>query len=137
MRDGPDLPNILGLAEKLNVKVEHYGFLSRNDYLNLMSTSTHFVNLSAYEAFSIVVAEAISLGLNVVAALPWGITFEDFDKVSLVNGNSPVQVANCIINPSTNERGRSSRNEILLWSQVAEQMVEKIYLPLLRSKNLA
>lgn len=133
--NGSDLSNILSLAAKLNVKIEHYDFLPRADYLSLMSTSNYFVNLSEYEAFSIVVAEAISIGLNVVAALPWGITFESFNNVRLVNGGSAVQTARSILDLKNKKMKLNSHGKILFWSQVAQQMVEEIYLPLLASKR--
>jgi glycosyltransferase involved in cell wall biosynthesis len=94
--DGPDLRRLMSLAHSLGVTLERHPFLAREEYLEMLATSSCFVNLSEYEAFSIVVAEALAIGVPVVAALPWGETFSGFDGVRLVNGdfNRPLPITN-------------------------------------------
>jgi len=133
--DGPELQNILGLGQKLHLDVEHHNFLSRQEYLKLLSTSTFFVNLSEYEAFSIVVAEAVAIGLSVFAALPWGMTFKNCNNVSLVAGGSPNEVAERMLNVLKVKPRKDSQNNIMRWPTVTRMLVEKIYYPLLTSKN--
>jgi glycosyltransferase involved in cell wall biosynthesis len=125
--DGLELPNILDSSGQLGVKVEHYHFLPRRDYLKLLSTSSCFVNLSKYEAFSIVVAEAATMGLPVIASLPWGETFRRFGNVLLVDGGAPSEVAEAVSKAANMHfEGRSS---FLSWDDVTRKLVQEVYVP--------
>jgi len=125
--DGLELPNILSSSRQLGVNIEHYPFLPRRDYLKLLSTSSCFANLSKYEAFSIVVAEAAAMGLPVVASLPWGETFRRFCNVLLVDGGSPSEVAEAVSKAtSMHFEGKSS---VLSWDDVTRKLVQEVYIP--------
>ncbi len=125
--NGPELPSILKQAENAAVPLEHYDFLPRQDYLKLLSTSSCFVNLSLYEAFSIVVAEAIGIGLPVVAALPWGKTFQNHPNVALITGNSNSEVADAIL--KTAGMHFKSDNSVLSWTQASKRILQEVYTP--------
>jgi 1,2-diacylglycerol 3-alpha-glucosyltransferase len=126
---GPELPNIQKQAQLANIPLEHYDFLPRQEYLKLLATSSCFVNLSLYEAFSIVVAEAIGIGLPVAAALPWGKTFENYPKVALIKDNTASTIADEILKV-TNAPTKSC-NAVLSWKHASKQILEEIYVPAL------
>lgn len=128
--NGPELPHLVELSNQLGVKVQHFNFLKRPEYLRLLSTSSFFVNPSQYEAFSIVVAEAKTIGVPVVASLPWGETFKGFADVSLIDGNSPNQIADTILRKVT-PKPKGVRL-FLTWNEVARELVQKVYLPSLK-----
>lgn len=125
--DGLELSNILSSSRQLGVKVEHHHFLPRPDYLKLLSNSSCFVNLSRYEAFSIVVAEAVAMGLPVIASLPWGETFRRFCNVLLIDGGSPSGVAEAVSKAaSMHFEGNGS---VPSWDDVTRKLVQEVYIP--------
>ncbi len=124
---GSDLSNVLLLSKLKSVKVEHYNFLYRHDYLKLLSESSCFVNLSLYEAFSIVVAEAACIGMPVVASLPWGKTFSGFPNVLLTKSDSPSEVADALLKAVNLPIGNDSR--ILSWPEITRKIVRQVYVP--------
>lgn len=125
--DGPEFPNISRLSSKLGLDVQHYHFLPRSDYLQLLSSGSCFVNLSRYEAFSIVVAEAIAMGLPVIASLPWGETFRCHNNVSLIDSDSPGNVAEAISKAVTmHSEGNAP---VLSWHDVTQKLVNEVYIP--------
>lgn len=125
--DGPELSNLLRLSNRLGVKVQHFHFLKRREYLELLSTSSFFVNPSRYEAFSIVVAEAKTIGLPVVVSLPWGEIFKDLPNVLLVDGNSPREIAEAV-SKTVDLRLRES-NLFMSWNEVTNRLVREVYIP--------
>jgi glycosyltransferase involved in cell wall biosynthesis len=125
--DGPELSNLLALAIRLGVKVQHFHFLKRREYLELLSTSSFFVNPSQYEAFSIVVAEAKTIGLPIVVSFPWGEIFKDLPNVSLVNGNSPHEIADAV-SKIVDLRREESRS-FISWNEVTDRLVREVYIP--------
>lgn len=127
--NGPELPNIQKQAQLAHIPLEHYDFLPRQEYLKLLSTSSCFVNLSLYEAFSIVVAEAIGLGLPVVAALPWGKTFEKYPKVALTKNTASCNIADEIL--KVTYAPVKSCNSVPTWKSAAKRILEEIYIPAL------
>lgn len=136
--EGPELSRLTALANNLGVAVEHFHFLKRPEYLGLLSTSSFFVNPSQFEAFSIVVAEAKTIGVPVVASSPWGETFQDLPDVSIVDGNSPKQIADVVSKP-VNQKHKNTPS-FMTWKEVAKQLVQQVYLPSLkelRSRNVS
>ncbi len=125
--DGPELSSLLKLSNRLGVNVQHLHFLERNKYLEFLSTSSFFVNPSRYEAFSIVVAEAKTIGLPVVVSQPWGETFKDLPNVSLVDGNSPYEIAEAI-SKTVDLRSQESK-PFMSWKKVTDRLVKEVYLP--------
>jgi glycosyltransferase involved in cell wall biosynthesis len=125
--DGPELSNLLRLSSRLGVKVQHFHFLRRREYLGLLSTSSFFVNPSRYEAFSIVVAEAKTIGLPVVVSMPWGEIFKDLPNVSLVDGNSPHEIAEAI--SKTVDLRREESKSFMSWNEVTNRLVREVYIP--------
>ncbi len=66
---GPETNNLMHLVEKENIKdkVVFKGLLSRNEVSDIMSKADRFVLSSAYEPFGVVLIEAMSCGLPVIA----------------------------------------------------------------------
>ncbi len=59
--DGPAMGRVRELAKAHGVELIHTGFLPRGgEYLRELARSSAFINLSRYEAFSIVTAEALA-----------------------------------------------------------------------------
>lgn len=130
--DGPDLRRLAALAHSLGVNMERHPFLERDKYLEMLATSSCFVNLSEYEAFSIVVAEALAIGVPVVAALPWGETFGGFDGVRLVDGDSTSDIARGVRELVSS--GRRAGAVIPSWRDVARRLIAEAYRPALDKK---
>jgi len=135
--EGPDLPRVRKMAEHMKVGLEALGFLPREEYLKELSTSTALVNLSDYEAYSIVTAEALAMRVPAITAEPWGRTFEGVSGAYIVNKYNirevvdvVTRVYNSINNPAykADEKRLSVNEKILPWHQVAEQIVQKLYL---------
>ena len=125
--EGPELSGILASSRRRGVEVEHHPFLPRSDYLCLLSRSSCLVNPSRYEAFSIVVAEALAIGLPVIVSEPWGRTFEGLPNVQVVDGGSPSEVAEAV---SKTARIHSwGRSPVSSWSEVTEKIVRMVYQP--------
>ena len=130
--DGPDLGRLAALAHSLKVNVERHPFLERERYLDMLATSSCFVNLSEYEAFSIVVAEALAIGVPVVAALPWGETFSGFDGVRLVDGDSTADIVRAVQELASSGHGAGAI--IPSWLEVARRLIAEAYRPALDKK---
>jgi glycosyltransferase involved in cell wall biosynthesis len=129
---GPALPKALSLAGRLGVKVEHYNFLPRKEYLELLATSTVFVNLSRYEAYSIVTAEALAIGVPAVIVKPWGETFKDIPKAYIINSGTPEETAKAVLKAlEAPVDSKPKPGQIPTWIEVAEKIVEQVYAKLL------
>lgn len=132
---GSDLKRISRIARRLEVKTEHFDFLPRREYLKLLSNSTVFINLSSYEAYSIVTAEALALGIPSIVAEPWGQTFKGIRGAYIVDRSRLPEAAEIIAgiarNPTPggkqNLEACSTGGVILPWSKAAELIAEKIY----------
>jgi len=124
--EGPALADLRHLAESIGVQMEACGFLPRDEYLRMLSTSSCFVNLSRYEAFSIVVAEAVSIGVPVVASLPWAKTFDGYGMLRMVDGESPEQVAAAVLELLSSKR--LPPTPVPTWGTVARRIVHEVYL---------
>jgi len=122
--DGPAMDKVREVAKTHGIELIHTGFLPRRDYLRELSRSSAFINLSRYEAFSIVTAEALALGLPAVVARPWGLTFSSFGAYvvdpSDVDGAAEV-LAKVISEPSKVRAG------VPTWGEVVRDYVEKLY----------
>jgi glycosyltransferase involved in cell wall biosynthesis len=130
--DGPDLRRLVSLAHSMDVTLERHPFLEREEYLEMLATSSCFVNLSKYEAFSIVVAEALAIGVPVVAALPWGETFRGFGGVRLVDADSTLDVANAA--QALASGGHEIGERIPSWQEVVRRLISEAYRPALEKK---
>ncbi len=122
--DGPAIGGIKRLARELGVELMHTGFLPRVDYLRELATSTVFINLSKYEAFSIVTAEALALGLPVVIARPWGRVFSAFGAY-VINPDNLSETVNTLVKALSEPP--SIRAKIPTWSEVVKEYVSKLY----------
>jgi len=135
--EGPELPRIKKIADQAKIELEVLGFLPREEYLRKLSTSTALVNLSDYEAYSIVTAEALAMGVPAIIAKPWAMTFEGMNRVYVVNKYDIREVVGAVTkvygnvsNPAygaDSSRSNSSRR-ILPWRQIVEQVVQRLYL---------
>jgi glycosyltransferase involved in cell wall biosynthesis len=132
--EGSDLQRIVKAAKNAGVNLETPGFLSRLKYLEALSESTVFINLSDYEAYSIVTAEALAMGVPAIVAKPWGRIFED-KGAYVVDKHDTHGIAKLIMKIYNHEiafRGNNPSNDmhkgIMPWPQVVKQIVEKVYL---------
>ncbi len=127
--EGSDLERILKLSKKLGVNIEHHRFLDRKAYLDMLSRSSVFINLSSYEAFSIVTAEALAIGVPAVVAKPWGRTFSGCSRAFIVDPASPANVVGSIKKALRleNEDTPAKCPVIRSWDDVVDALVEKLY----------
>lgn len=126
---GPDLPRIITKARKEGVPVETPGFLPRKKYLEELANTTVFVNPSSYEAYSIVSAEAIAMGVPAVLAKPWGNHFKKY-PLTMVVDPSPRTVAEAIyqlLTKTSEVRGLGQARNIPTWSQVVDRLIGEVY----------
>jgi len=127
--EGPDLRRVMRIAEGLGVEVIHLGFLPRPRYLEELSRSTVFVNASQYEAYSIVSAEAVAMGVPTVAVEPWGQHFRGLRNAFIVEP-SPEAIARTIEEVLRRlDRGElePSGEPLPTWSAVVERLVNEVY----------
>ena len=125
--EGPHLQETLTLAREQGVQVEHHPFQERKKYLALLSSSTALVNLSENEAYSIVTAEALAIGVPAIIAEPWGNTFRQTPHVHIVDRENIQQITRVIEEIIRNPGKENSTPSIKPWSQVAREIHEKIY----------
>lgn len=129
--EGRALRRALRLARSVEVKILHYPFLPRSEYLRELSTTTVFVNLSKYEAYSIVTAEALAMGVPVVVAVPWGKTFADVKKAFLVDYNNQKEIMKALLSAinlaETGKYTEVPHNKFKTWESVVEEIIEKAY----------
>lgn len=129
--EGPDLGRLMGVAARQSVSVEPHRFLERGEYLDLVSRSSCFVNLSRFEAYSIVTAEAVAMGVPAVVALPWGRTFEGYSKTIPVNGESVDEVVGAVEKATfMNVDGAGA---VPGWNEVVDRLVQEVYAPTLNA----
>ena len=132
--DGPELGKVVKLARESGVDLEAPGFLPRREYLEALSRSTALVNLSDYEAFSIVAAEALAMGVPAIVAKPWGRTFEGIRGAYVVDKRDIREVVEAVakvcggVDDPNHSSKLDERVRILPWRQVVEQIVRKLYL---------
>ena len=126
------------MADKLlSIGIDHRGFVSEEEKLDLYSRAKVFIFPSSREGFGIAVAEALFLGISVIA---WKIpVFEDLYsnneeiKIKLVElGNVNLFSEECIkaidrynLNQSY-RKYKSSSNVFLTWKTVAQNVISVI-----------
>jgi glycosyltransferase involved in cell wall biosynthesis len=132
--EGSDLLRIRRIAREMKIKLETPGFLPREKYLKELSKSTALINLSDYEAYSIVTAEALAIGVPVVIAEPWGMTFKNIVGAYIVDKRDIRKIIDIIVKIYNNVSSykdhvhQNSNNEkILSWSDVVERIIQKLY----------
>ena len=115
---------IKALANEYNVRITIMQNLSRSDLFKLYSTSDCLVNCSVSEAYSLVTAEALAIGLPVVVVRPWGRNFSRYLRAYIANPN-PQSVSDGI---------RRSRNlneksvvRVPTWKEVADKLWTEVY----------
>jgi len=128
--EGSDLGRVMSVAKELGVEVIHLGFLPRPRYLEELSKSTVFVNASQYEAYSIVSAEAIAIGVPTVVVEPWGQHFKGLRNV-FITEQSPEAIASAIeeVLGRLDENGLENSGKALIptWNIVVENLIEEVY----------
>ena len=122
--DGPMMDRVRGLAKACGIELMHMGFLPRREYLRELARSSAFINLSRYEAFSIVTAEALALGLPVVIAKPWGRIFENY-RAYVVDAEDINEVVKALIKALTEPINVSAK--IPTWTEVVREYMRKLY----------
>ena len=128
---GPALNKAFKKARRLNVDLLYKPFLPREQYLKELSNSTMYINLSKYEAYSIVTAEALAMGIPAIIAKPWGYTLKDYGNAYIVEPN-PLEVASKVLEIIENfETMPKGRSKVPTWTDVIEQIVKKLYEPII------
>lgn len=122
---GPEASYLENLAMKLDVKIRFFRYLPRDQMLSLLSRSSCLVNTSHYEAYSLVTADAIAIGVPVVITYPWGVIFQKYSRVVLKDP-TPLSVAEGILDAAMSKS--ISKNHVPTWNDVGKEIYEKIYL---------
>ena len=131
--EGPDLRRVVKEAKKSGVSLETPGFLPRSRYLEEVSRSTALINLSEYEAYSIVTAEALAMGVPAIIAEPWGRTFEGVEGAYVVDKHDTHRIAGLVVKIFS--RGAASggsglggvHGKVMPWPQVVKLIVGELY----------
>lgn len=127
--DGPERCNLLDLIGKFGLgdRIFLRSNLNRKDLLEEYISSNLFVLLSYHEAFSIVVAEALYLGLNVI--VPNASALSEFVEGGYAHGVNlpltPRKVADAIMHISKLP-GPPAKYVLRTWDDVAEEHI-KLY----------
>jgi glycosyltransferase involved in cell wall biosynthesis len=121
---GPELPSILKLAKKLEVRLSSFSNLPRRDLFELYSRSDCLVNCSMYEAFSLVTAEALAIGLPSVTVYPWGVNFEMYPRALVVAPDEDSVAAGII-----ESKNLASKPVVMppTWKDVVRRVQTQIY----------
>ena len=123
--NGSYLSNVMDVARSLKLEVEYYDFLPRTKYLELLSNSNLFANLSLYEAFSITTAEALAIGMPVVVSKPWGYNFYNYN-VRIVSGDDFGMVGENI-SEMFRKHIRNLKKYNFTWKKVSTEIFERLY----------
>ena len=121
---GPEASSITYLAERLGVKLNLTQHLPRDAFLKLLSRSSCVVNPSSYEAFSIVCAEALVIGVPVVVVRPWGVNFERYPRAIIVDPDVHSLgegILKCL------DVSNSELMHVPTWVEVADRMYKEVY----------
>lgn len=121
---GPEAPSITRLAESLGVKLNMMQYLSREVFLKLLSESSCVVNPSSFEAFSLVCAEALAMGVPIVAVRPWGVNFESYPRAIIVNPDVR-SIAEGILE-CLNMSDKAVKR-VLTWTEMVDRMYKEVY----------
>jgi glycosyltransferase involved in cell wall biosynthesis len=116
---GPER-NVISLeAARRGLELEIFENLNREALFRLYTKCSCIVNCSLHEAYSLVTAEALAIGLPAVVVPPWGIIFDKVPRAHLAMPN-PADIAAAILRTRTSSS--SPRAHIPTWSEVAEKM---------------
>lgn len=121
---GPASAFLNQLASNLKLRMFMHKRLPRKELLSLYCKSNCLVNCSKYEAFSIVTAEALAIGIPVVIVRPWGVNFSNYPRAAIVDP-LPEAVAEGII--KSTELKNLPYKRVPTWSQITQEMCSKIY----------
>ncbi len=128
--EGTDLPRIKRIAKNVGIDTVFTGFLERGKYLEELSSTTIYMNLSSYEAYSIVTAEALAMGVPSIIARPWAEIFTGISRAYIVDKNdleSITRTARNIVNGIPLEDREETGRKIPTWDEVVEMLLERIY----------
>ena len=132
---GPMKPLMQKRASELGIsdRVKFYDNVSRKDLLQMYADTDVFASLSRYEAYSIVVAEALAAGTPCVIARTSALTEWDDGETCLgvefpINLKELAEKITSILDSNRETRAFDKwfGNKILDWDQVAEKL-ERIY----------
>lgn len=121
---GPELESLVRLAKNLDIELTLLNDLPRQALFELYSRSDCLVNCSMYEAFSLVTAEALAIGLPCVMVYPWGVNFRMYPRALIVQANER-SVAQAIIE----SRLLTSKplRAFPTWTEVTRRIKKEIY----------
>jgi glycosyltransferase involved in cell wall biosynthesis len=122
---GSEALSLIQQSEKAGIKLSLTNYLPRETLLSLMSRSSCVVNASRFEAYSMVIAEALAMGVPVVTVPPWGINFKEYPR-AVITDPQPSSIADGIL--QTQNFTNTPVKHVPTWGEVAEQMYEKVYL---------
>jgi len=124
-RDG--VGAVMDLGRTLSVQIEQLGYLPREDYLTRLAGSTVLANVSRYEAYSLVTAEALAMGVPVVVSKPWGYDFSG-PKTTLVDGEDVEEIAGALAQRILgSQEGTGGKIAVPTWRVTAKRIVEELY----------
>ena len=124
-RDG--VGAVMDLGRTLSVQIEQLGYLPREDYLTRLAGSTVLANVSRYEAYSLVTAEALAMGVPVVVSKPWGYAFLG-PKTTRVDGEDVEEIAGALAQRILgSQEGMGGKIVVPTWRVTAKRIVEELY----------
>jgi len=130
---GSYLQGVLKLAKHYSVEVEAPGFLPRNRYLEALANSTIFMNVSKQEAYSIVTAEALTIGIPSIIVKPWGLNFKGVNHAYIIDPNDMDSIMNVILKIIRLTRYHDltwytkSDCPTQSWSIIVNEMIKRVY----------
>ncbi len=122
--EGPEIGSLKEDADKLGVDARFLSNLTQDELFELYAESSCLVNPSMYEAFSLVSAEALAIGLPVVVVKPWGQIFGEYPRAMVVEPEDE-SLAEGIISSRT--LGVNPMKHVLTWSEVADNLFSYVY----------
>jgi glycosyltransferase involved in cell wall biosynthesis len=122
---GPQSARLERQAQDLRIDLSMPGYLPRREYLDSLAGSDCFANPSSQEAFSIVSAEALAIGVPVVCVKPWGENFSGYPRAIIVDPN-PMAIAMGLKQAAATLK--SPAKHVPTWADVASELIEKAYM---------
>jgi glycosyltransferase involved in cell wall biosynthesis len=95
---GTDYPGLARLAESLGISrsIEFTGVISREQKIELLQRCKAYVQPTRYEGFGLAILEAMSCGAPVITSPAGAVPEVVGDAALMVDGNSPMAIANAI-----------------------------------------
>jgi len=122
--EGPYLKKLL---RRLRARYKHFPFQPRRKYVEILSEASAVINLSKYEAYSLLVHEASAIGVPAIAARPWGLHFSNRPKVLLVEPRArPDAIARYAREFLERARGEP-KAKVATWPEVVRHYLGKLY----------